>query len=269
MMKAVLFAGASVVFGQFCSQLQSTDANCTQNAWFNCSVVAAKCTRKPTMGVANASACSTESKASCVVDNCAAGTALANITSCSKCVDQCTTMTAQGSCEAAPACMWNNATCGFYVAPTPAPVRHCWDLKSQSTCTAADNCFWFSASETVCGGAAPREGCVPCNSTYTTLAERSALKTQVGKTCTFAKSGGYDSDYVYTLKTLEQNTMCGTWAAASMDDLTTVGRVVRLGSGIATGAAYADPTTPVCVQAASAAALLPSMAFLGLMIFSA
>jgi hypothetical protein len=272
-MKAVLFAaGASFAAGQStvaeCYQIGVADmTNCT--AALGCQVLPGSCYR--TVGMNNVTACSTDSKTCSANNECKAGASVTNYTSCSMCADQCTTHQNNASCVDAVggACAWAGPMCTVVAAPTPAV--HCTDKTTASACSAEPNCWWWSASWTACGGASQTASmCMPCNATTTpSITTRSALKNSVGKSCTWAATAGYASPFTFALKSVEQNSQCGTFAAPSMDDTKAVTTALFEGvAGIPKPFASVD-VVPTCTQASSAAALVPGLAILGFVVFSA
>lgn len=215
-MKAVLFvAGVSSVVGQStileCIQIGIANmANCT--AALGCRPLQSMCIRNPQAGF-----CSTDSK-TCSGDECKAGSEITDYKTCSTCTDQCGTHTTNATCLAAAndVCQWTTPYC-ITLPGSPPPCSQ----TNVSGCAAEPGCWWLTSSHNACGETTTQSRCVPCD--HGSNATRSALKNSVDKTCTFAKSGGYDADFTFTPITVEQNAQCGTFSDASADDIQNLG----------------------------------------------
>jgi len=138
---------------------------------------------------------------------------------------------------------------------------------SASACTGEAGCFWLDYSFTACGMTTKVAKCYQCNSTYVVdSGTRSALSNNVGKTCSYPATAPYGASSI-TINSISQSTdtaNCPAMAAASMSDSATI--TAALAARKLGGAQQVDAsTTATCTtQSSGVAALIPSLAFLGL-----
>jgi len=277
-MKALLVAGASVVLSQStCAGYSAT--NCTGNSivgqYYNatCGLSVGSCVRN----VSNAPLCATNAM-TCSGNACGVGMLATNLTSCSKCGDQCAGASST-ACVAAGmngACTWYAPACG----PVTAMMTYPCSGSTQSTCTGELGCFWVSVTANACGGAMPTARCFQCNSTASyTAALRSALYNNVGKTCSWAAATPFTSGASLTINAVAQSAdtvNCPAFAAASaLLDPVTITTAITVG-GVAGPvpffgqAAFSSTSVATCAtQGSGVAELLPSVALLGLIAFLA
>jgi len=248
MIKALLLTGASVAFGACYSQ--SID-NCTiDKSGQNCTVSKAQCYRNPPTGMMNASVCSTASM-TCTGDMCAAQTMAMDPKTCSKCGDTCAAQTSNATCLGGmgTSCSWAPASCtDIYVEPCAATT--------QSTCTGMAGCVWFTIAETSCGVSTASEGgCTQC--TGLMAAFKNAINNQQGKTCKWTAVAPFTQPISFSVGTVAQSADCPAMTPASPADLTALTAFLALTGQV-------DPTSTVTCQTSGVSALMPSLAFLGL-----
>lgn len=273
-MKAVLFAaGVSVVAGQYVEGslgagcIQQSVSNCTETYGCAMSGTAGMCGRNYSSSVIT---CSTASKTCETGVECMAmANKPSNWQTCSTCADNCHTHT-QATCSgtAGSACTWYEPSCQPILAPT-----QCGGATTNAACTAKSNCFWVGYKHTVCGVEMDGSACLPCNGTLFTAPIRSAIKNQVGSSCTFAKAAPYDASYTFRTVEYGQHGMCTATTTTMGGDAQALGSILLTG---ATGALVRDVpfagsslANPTCTKASSAAALMPSLALLAIFAFSA
>ena len=260
MMKAVLFA--AVVSAQTTSCLSQMATNCT-TAGMNCADRPAYCYRS------SATQCDT-SLMTCAGAACAAGTSVTDAKTCSKCADNCRSFTTNQTCSDAGPCSWLAAGCTN--GPTPAVAQPCSGI-TRTTCTGEVGCFWMSYTSTICGGSTTNVYCRPCNATANPLNVRSAIRNNQGKTCTWTATTPYTTAYSISITDVGQSSdvaSCPAFAAAGMDDETTLKNMIKSGNDSPMGITpfgpvpFAAAATVTCKQASGVAALVPSLFLLGL-----
>jgi len=277
-MKALLVAGASIATAQIYACTSLAADNCTGMMTvsnYSCAPNTGSCTRN----VSNAPVCATNMM-TCAGTACGVGTMLANLTSCSKCMDQCagSSMTACTASAMNGACTWNPPACGY--APTPMMAQACSGTTS-AACTGEAGCFWVSTTSNACGASMPSARCYQCNSTYSfSLGLRSALYNNVGKTCSWGAMAPYGAASLTVNAVAQSSDMgnCPAFAAASsMGDPVTITAAIIAGGilGYAPffgpgGQPFSGTTLATCAtQSSGVAELLPSVALLGLIAFVA
>lgn len=131
--------------------------------------------------------------------------------------------------------------------------------------------MWILYSANQCGVNFPRPGfCSACSGLGSLYggAVGSALHNNVGKTCTWAAGPGYTAaQFSLTITTVAQATDCPAFtpASASVDTLA-LGALAALGGFTGLPAFDLPPPTVTCTQASGASTVVPSLAFLGLMV---
>jgi len=257
--KALLLVGASVVAGQLaCYSQPLTNCTTAQGSGLTCAPTTGSCYRA--IGP-NVTACSTAAM-TCAGGSCATGTAIMDGTTCSTCADQCSTFSSNATCSVAPSCAWLAPLCGPAAAMMTLPCS----ATTSATCTALDNCFWLSVTTKNCGAAASTYSvCTPCNGTFSSVATRSALHNNVGKTCTWAQVSPFTYSFSLTINAASESaTTCAAFTApdpvADPAALTVASQTQLFGNPVPfTGAPTVTCTTP----SSGADALIPSLALLG------
>jgi len=263
MMKALLVAGASVAFGQSCYLQPVT--NCTgvtvmapmANTSTTCALTSF-CARNSTVG-----SCDT-SMMTCSGNACGTGSMIANQSSCSKCVDQCAQATTSAACTASAmnsACYWYSA-CGN----APTPMTFPCSGTTASTCTSEAGCFWLDYSTTVCGQTTRMASCNQCNSSAVVDSNtRSALSANVGKTCTWPAMAPYGASSI-TINAISQSsdtTNCPAMMGPMAGDPATITTAASKGMFGQQGV-QSSQTATCATQSSGVAALIPSLALMGL-----
>lgn len=272
MMKALL-AGASVVVGMTCSEMNvnaTMVAMCTTNA--SCTYVPPSCSRTNPLLSANGTVCSTPA-GTCVGDMCGAGTSLTDSKTCSMCGDTCKGST-ETVCSAAWArngtCTWSYGSCSDPYVPPPTPAKPCMSA-TKGPCIAESGCNWVQYSSTLCSKTimtGVTGMCSQCNMTWTP-AVRSAINALKLKTCTWAAAGGYQASSI-TITDIAQSTAdlvaCPAYTMpTAMDANTALTTAARDGNFHNSWKPFDGTTNAVCTAASNdAASLIPSLAVLGL-----
>ena len=248
------------------SALVAADTACftvTPNVYYsNCSD-ANNCTKLAYCS-RNGTACSTDSM-TCTGDKCAAGTAVRNAKTCSKCADQCSGLD-MAACGAAPsACSWNEQ-CFQKSFPSPSPAPPCSAATKDACVKDTYGCFWVSYTTNICGVAStPYTECVACDDDRLE-GLRAPISYRAGQRCTWKAAGDYKNDFSITLN---------DFATASSGNCTTLPATEdkMAGDTAITNFAKAfgafDPASPPAIACAKppsndASIALPSMAVLGL-----
>jgi len=197
---------------------------------------------------------------------CAAGSMAMNQSSCSKCADQCSGATTAAACTGSAmnsACVWNPPACGNAMMMMTTPCSGA----STSACTQEAGCFWLDFSTTVCGQTTKRAACYQCNSSAIDSPTRSALAANVGKTCTWAAMAPYGASSV-TINSISQSSdtaNCPAMMGAMAGDPATITTAASKGTFGVQGI-QASQTATCASQSSGVATLIPSLAFLGLIV---
>jgi len=238
------------------------------NKQYDCQVVPATCSRKPEMGMVNATKCDTSSPTVCDAANqCANQATVTDGKSCSKCASSCGTLATNETCVAAANCWWGTPIC----APkTMTPTPMACSGTSAATCTAEMGCFWVGISDSQCGVNRNTAGwgvCGLCNGTMFTLGARSGLKNHVGKTCKWAVVAPYTVAYSLSINSASQHASCS--GLVGNDAVGDPMQVTTFAKSVAQWTPFDTTTAPAitCVtQAAGVSSLMPSLALLGLIV---
>lgn len=260
-MKIALFiAGAAMVSAQ--CDVHAPASSCL--AANNCTFYAASCQ------LTNSSfKCDTSSMTTCG-ESCVAGAMIMDYQTCSKCGPSCTTLTTEATCEANAVCGYVNSSCYPSQTLQPTPARVCGST-TKTGCVAEDNCAWAELSVNACGAAAAGGMCLPCGTFPVDY--RSALKNNIGQSCTHAKTASFAFAFSYTIKDFAQNAMCSatTNVTNATADMTTLATIAKWKFALINpyGSLFYDAASeiPTCVAApaeSGASMLLPSAAFLTL-----
>ena len=230
--------------------------NCTGSG-MNCRVGSGYCRR-----ATGAAACVTTAMTCDATAECKAQTGIVtNWATCSTCGDSCIEKKDNATCQNA-ACTWVGPQCE--TIPGPTPGFQC-SQTTASACTGEDYCTWVSYTITACGAPKTFASCQPCNTTFGFSTElKSAMAKSIGQKCTWTKTGTFTQDTSLQVNALTQNAKCAPLTTTGMMDNAQLNTFASGRGYIATG------TDAKCASAPSgAAALVPTLAALGLFFFSA